>query len=218
MKLDNEFRVNAPIERAWEVLTDIPAITPCLPGAALSGHDGDEYQGTVKIKVGPVTANYSGKAVFSTVDEEARHIEISADGRDSRGSGNASATIIADMAPDGDHTVVSISTDLKVAGKVAQFGKGMIAEVSGKLIDQFVECIEQELLGDRVIDEVAAASASDDEATAPTTPTTSTAQSRGDVDALDLMDLAGGSVFKRLAPVAVVAAVLVLLAVVLKRR
>jgi len=212
MKLDNEFRVNAPIERAWEVLTDIPAITPCLPGAELTDHDGDEYRGTVKIKVGPVTANYSGKALFAVVDEEQHHIEIAADGRDSRGSGNASASITADMRADGDHTVVSISTDLKVAGKVAQFGKGMIAEVSGKLIDQFVNCIEQELLGDKVIDEVAAASADAGETTTPA------AAPRQPVEALDLMDLAGGSVYKRLAPVGIAAAVILILALLLKRR
>lgn len=212
MKLDNEFRVNAPIERAWEVLTDIPAITPCLPGAELTDHDGDEYRGTVKIKVGPVTANYSGKALFAVVDEEQHHIEIAADGRDSRGSGNASASITADMRADGDHTVVSISTDLKVAGKVAQFGKGMIAEVSGKLIDQFVNCIEQELLGDKVIDEVAAASADAGETTTPA------AAPRQPVEALDLMDLAGGSVYKRLAPVGIAAAVILVLALLLKRR
>ncbi|MFK8024873.1 MAG: SRPBCC family protein [Ilumatobacter sp.] len=217
MKLDNEFRVNAPIERAWEILTDIPAITPCLPGAALSGQDGNEYQGTVKIKVGPVTANYSGKAVFSVINEEARHIEIAADGRDSRGSGNASATIIADMTADGDHTVVSISTDLKVAGKVAQFGKGMIAEVSGKLIDQFVDCIEQELLGDRVIDDIAAASA-DGGGAASEASATHAAASPDDVEALDLMDLAGDSVTKRLIPIAIAAGVALVLAILFRRR
>jgi len=212
MKLDNEFRVNAPIERAWEVLTDIPAITPCLPGAELTDHDGDEYRGTVKIKVGPVTANYSGKALFAVIDQERHHIEIAADGRDSRGSGNASASITADMRAEGDETVVSISTDLKVAGKVAQFGKGMIAEVSGKLIDQFADCIEQELLGDMVIDDVAAASAASGEQTDPA------AAAPQPVEALDLMELAGGSVYKRLAPIGVAAAILLLLVLLSRRR
>jgi carbon monoxide dehydrogenase subunit G len=222
MKLANEFRVHAPIERAWAVLTDIPAITPCLPGAALTDHDGNEYRGTVKIKVGPVTSNYQGKAVFAVVDEERRHIEIAADGKDSRGSGNASASITADMRPDGEYTVVKIATDLKVAGKVAQFGKGMIAEVSGKLIDQFVTCIEQELLGDEVVDDVAAASAvgaapADSKSggadiSAPARPPVR------EVEALDLMDLAGDSVYKRLLPLGVAAGVLVLLALLLRRR
>jgi carbon monoxide dehydrogenase subunit G len=222
MKLDNEFRVHAPIERAWEVLTDIPAITPCLPGAALTDHDGNVYRGTVKIKVGPVTSKYEGKAVFAVVDEEQRHIEIAADGRDSRGSGNASASITADMRVDGEYTVVKIATDLKVAGKVAQFGKGMIAEVSGKLIDQFVTCIEQELLGDKVVDDVAAASAdgaapadSKDGAADTVAPTRPPLR---EVDALDLMDLAGGSVYKRLLPVGIAAGLLFVLALLLRRR
>ncbi len=221
MKLDNEFRVHAPIERAWEVLTDIPAITPCLPGAALTDHDGNEYRGTVKIKVGPVTSKYEGKAVFAVVDEERRHIKIVADGSDSRGAGNASASITADMRADGEHTVVTISTDLKVAGKIAQFGKGMIAEVSGKLIDQFVACIEQELLGEQVVADVAAASAAGGSVAAQPEPGPGP-QSRGvpprEPEALDLMDLAGDSVFKRLAPVGAVAAVLLVLVLLLRRR
>jgi carbon monoxide dehydrogenase subunit G len=209
MKLDSEFRVHASIERAWAVLTDIPAITPCLPGAALTDHDGNVYRGTVKIKVGPVTSKYEGKAVFAVVDEERRHIEIAADGKDSRGSGNASASITADMREDGEYTVVKIATDLKVAGKVAQFGKGMIAEVSGKLIDQFVTCIEQELLGDKVVDDVAAASA--DSAEPARLPLR-------EVEALDLMDLAGDSVYKRLLPLGVAAGVLLVLALLFRRR
>jgi uncharacterized protein len=220
MKLDNEFRVSAPIERAWEVLNDIPLIAPCLPGAQLTGYDNDEYSGTVKIKVGPVTADYSGKAVFVVRDAQARHIEISASGRDSRGSGNASAVITADMARDGDGTTVSISTDLKISGKVAQFGKSMIAEVSGKLIDQFVACIEQQLLGDAVIDDVAAQSVR--VAGAGAGPGTATEvrpiMASEPVEALDLMALAGGSVYKRLAPVAGVIALLIVLKLLLGRR
>jgi carbon monoxide dehydrogenase subunit G len=222
MKLDNEFRVHAPIERAWEVLTDIPAITPCLPGAALTDHDGNEYRGTVKIKVGPVTSKYEGKAVFAVVDEERRHIEIAADGKDSRGSGNASASITADMRADGEYTVVTIATDLKVAGKVAQFGKGMIAEVSGKLIDQFVTCIEQELLGDKVVVDVAAASAdgaapadSKDGAADTAAPTRPPLR---EVEALDLIDLAGDSVYKRLLPLGLAVGVLLVLAILFRRR
>ncbi|TFH16431.1 MAG: membrane oxidoreductase [Acidimicrobiales bacterium] len=212
MKLENEFRVSVPIDRAWEVLTDIPLITPCLPGAALTDHDDTEYKGKVKIKVGPVTADYSGSAVFVTRDEATHHVEISASGRDSRGSGNASATIAADMTTDGDGTKVSITTDLKISGKVAQFGKGMIAEVSAKLIDQFVDCIEQELLGEAIIDAVAAESAAAPGAAAPTRPRPQQAET------LDLMEYAGNSVYKRLIPVVAVIAVLIALRLMLKRR
>jgi carbon monoxide dehydrogenase subunit G len=213
MKLENEFRVSVPIDRAWEVLTDIPLITPCLPGATLTDHDADEYKGKIKIKVGPVTADYSGSAVFVQRDEAARHVEISASGRDSRGSGNASATITADMTTDGDGTKVSITTDLKISGKVAQFGKGMIAEVSGKLIDQFVDCIEQELLGEAIIDEVAAESATAPGAAAP--PARPRPQQ---AETLDLMEYAGNSVYKRLIPIAAVIAALIVLRLLLKRR
>lgn len=203
MILDNEFRVSVPIERAWEVLTDIPLITPCLPGAELTGHEGDEYTGMIKVKVGPVTSNYTGKAILTVRDETSRHVEIQADGRDSKGSGNASAKITADMTEDGDGTKVTINTDLKISGKVAQFGKGMIAEVSEKLIGQFVDCIEQRLLGEPAVDEVAA----EEPAAAPEP-----------VEALDLMDLAGTSVYKRLAPIAIVIALLILARLLLRRR
>ena len=213
MKLENEFRVSVPIERAWQVLTDIPLITPCLPGATLTDHDADEYKGKIKIKVGPVTADYSGSAVFVQRDEAARHVEISASGRDSRGSGNASATITADMTTDGDGTKVSIVTDLKISGKVAQFGKGMIAEVSGKLIDQFVDCIEQELLGEAIIEQIAAEGAAGG-AAAPTPAPPRPKQA----ETLDLMEYAGSSVYKRLLPAVAVIAVLIALRLLLKRR
>lgn len=216
MKLDNEFRVSVSIDRAWEVLTDIPVITPCLPGATLTGEDGDEYSGKVKIKVGPVRAEYSGTALFVERNEATRHIEISAKGRDSRGSGNASAVITADMTEDGDGTKVTIKTDLKISGKVAQFGQGVIAEVSGKLIDQFVECIEQQLLGDVVVDEVAAASA-DEGIGATQVRARQTPVATAD-DTLDLLDLAGSSVYKRLAPIAAVVVVLILLKLLIGRR
>ncbi len=219
MKLENEFRVSVPIDRAWEVLTDIPLITPCLPGAALTDHDDTEYKGKVKIKVGPVTADYSGSAVFVTRDEATHHVEISASGRDSRGSGNASATITADMTTDGDGTKVSITTDLKISGKVAQFGKGMIAEVSGKLIDQFVDCIEQELLGEAIIDEVAAESAAGPGTAAGADTAAAPARPRPhQPETLDLMEYAGNSVYKRLIPVVAVIAVLIALRLILKRR
>jgi carbon monoxide dehydrogenase subunit G len=217
MKLENEFTVSVPINRAWEVLTDIPLITPCLPGATLTDHDADEYKGKIKIKLGPVTADYSGSAVFVQRDEAARHVEISASGRDSRGSGNASATITADMTPDGDGTKVSITTDLKISGKVAQFGKGMIAEVSAKLIDQFVDCIEQELLGEAIIEQVATESAAAGTGTA-TTMTAPVRPRPQQAETLDLMEYAGNSVYKRLIPIAAVIAVLLALGLVLRRR
>jgi uncharacterized protein len=145
MKIDNEFTVGVPIERAWEVLTDLEGIAPCLPGARLTGVDGDVYTGKVKIKVGPVVSEYAGTAQFAAKDDAAYTAVIDAKGRDSRGAGNAAAAIHAALRPDGDRTVVSVSTDLNVTGKIAQFGSGMIKEVSSKLMGQFAANLEEKL-------------------------------------------------------------------------
>src|SRR5690606_29361624 len=117
---------------------DLERIAPCLPGAQLQEVDGDDYIGTVKVKVGPITAHYAGKARFVERDEAGRRAVLSADGRDKRGQGNASATITATLTPAGDRTEVRVVTDLSISGKVAQFGRGVLADVSAKLMDQFV--------------------------------------------------------------------------------
>ncbi|HXZ66290.1 MAG TPA: SRPBCC family protein [Streptosporangiaceae bacterium] len=150
MKLDNEFTVGVPIGQAWGVLTDLELIAPCMPGAQLTGVTDGVYTGKVKVKVGPVTAEYSGTARFAEKDDEAHRAVIEARGRDSRGNGNASATIAAQLSPTGTSTLVTVTTDLTIAGRVAQFGSGMIKEVSAKLLGQFVECLEGRLGGDAV--------------------------------------------------------------------
>jgi uncharacterized protein len=146
MELTNEFTVGVPVEQAWEVLTDVERIAPCMPGAQLQEVEGDEYRGVVKVKVGPITAQYKGKATFVEQDAGARRAVLKADGRDTRGQGNASATITATMEAAGDGTAVKVVTDLTVTGKVAQFGRGVLADVSAKLLDQFVECLENDVL------------------------------------------------------------------------
>ncbi|HLY82693.1 MAG TPA: SRPBCC family protein [Acidimicrobiales bacterium] len=146
MELNNEFRVDAPVSTAWTVLTDLERIAPCMPGAQLEEVDGEEYRGVVKVKVGPITAQYKGKATFLERDESAGRVILRAEGRDTRGQGNANATITATMVPDGDGTKVTVATDLTVTGKVAQFGRGVLAEVSAKLLDQFVACLETDVL------------------------------------------------------------------------
>jgi uncharacterized protein len=146
MKIDNEFTVSAPIEQAWAVLTDLEGIAPCMPGAVLTGREGDAFTGKVKIKVGPVTSEYAGTATFAEKDDAAHRAVIDAKGRDSRGAGNATAIITAQLQAEGDRTVVTVSTDLKITGKIAQFGSGMIQEVSKKLLGQFVACLETKLV------------------------------------------------------------------------
>ena len=145
MELKSEFRVGIPVEQAWSTLTDVEFIAPCMPGAQLTEIDGDEFKGGVKIKVGPITAQYKGSAKFVELDEENHRVVLEASGRDSRGAGNAAAEVIAEMTPDGDGTKIAIATDLKVTGKVAQFGRGVMADVSEKLLGQFVDSLEQKL-------------------------------------------------------------------------
>jgi len=155
MKLDNEFTVGVPIEQAWAVLTDLELIAPCMPGAQLTGVTDDVYSGKVKIKVGPVTAEYAGTAQFSVKDETAYRAVIDARGRDSRGNGNATAVISAQLEPADGSTRVSVSTDLTIAGRIAQFGSGMIKEVSAKLLGQFVTSLEAKLSAGAVSQPVA---------------------------------------------------------------
>jgi uncharacterized protein len=146
VELTNEFRVSVPVADAWAVLTDVERIAPCLPGAQLQEIEGDEYRGIVKVKVGPITAQYKGKATFQSKDDDAHVAVLKAEGRDTRGQGNASALITATLTPDGDGTEVKVVTDLTITGKVAQFGRGVLVDVSSKLLTQFVECLENDLL------------------------------------------------------------------------
>jgi carbon monoxide dehydrogenase subunit G len=146
MELTNEFTVDAPIEHAWSVLTDLERIAPCMPGAQLTEVEGDEYRGNVKIKVGPITAQYKGVATFVSKDDAAHTAVLKAEGRDTRGQGNASAMITATLTPAGAGTKVVVGTDLTITGKVAQMGRGVLADVSGKLLDQFVQSLESDVL------------------------------------------------------------------------
>jgi carbon monoxide dehydrogenase subunit G len=146
VELTNDFRVDVPIDQAWAVLTDVERIAPCMPGAQLTGVEGDDYLGTVKVKVGPITAQYKGKAVFQEKDEAAHRAVIKAEGRETRGQGNANAVITAVLREDGGGTAVSVSTDLTITGKAAQFGRGVLADVSSKLLQQFVKCLEADVL------------------------------------------------------------------------
>src|SRR5581483_4487303 len=153
MRIEDQFRVSVPVEEAWRLLLDIERIAPCMPGAALQEVEGDEYRGVVKVKVGPITAQYKGAARFAEVDEDAHRAVISASGRDTRGQGNASATVTAMLEPVDGGTQVHIDTDLPITGKVAQFGRGVIGDVSSKLLAQFVENLERDVLGGRDTDE-----------------------------------------------------------------
>jgi len=180
------------------VLTDIPRIAPCLPGAELKSVEGDEYKGIVKVKVGPITAQYAGVARFIEQDEAAGRAVLSAEGRDTRGAGNARATITATLTPDGDGTQVSVVTDLDVTGRVAQFGRGVLADVSAKLMEQFADCLSEQLAGPPPADRDTSGNG-----TSPHAPPNPPTEVIGAANAaVDLGKLAGGAVLKRVAPLA----------------
>jgi uncharacterized protein len=147
MELVNDFTVNVPIDEAWVTLTDVERIAPCLPGAQLQEIEGDVYRGVVKVKVGPIVAQFKGQATFVEKDDTEHRAVRKAEGRETGGKGNASALITAKLAAeDARTTKVTVTTDLTITGKVAQFGRGALADVSTKLLGQFVEQLETTVL------------------------------------------------------------------------
>lgn len=142
-QLLNEFSVALPIEKAWRILTDIEKIAPCLPGATLEEINGETYTGSVKVKVGPIVASYKGKASFIEMDHSHHRVVLKAEGRDTKGQGNASATVTAELLGNGAQTDVKVTTDLAITGRVAQFGRGVLSDVSSKLMGQFVNSLEE---------------------------------------------------------------------------
>lgn len=213
MELTNEFDVEVPVEEAWAVLTDLEAIAPCMPGAQLTEVEGEEFRGNVKVKVGPITAQYKGVAKFIEKDQSAHRAVIDAQGRDTRGQGNANAVITATLAPQGTGTRVHVLTDLKLTGKVAQFGRGAIADVSGALLDEFVSCLEHDLLA---VDAEPAGPAAEPAAPAATQAPEGVRKIESpDAAAVDLLSVAGGTIAKYVIGAVVVVAVLVVLLVLL---
>jgi uncharacterized protein len=147
VELSNEFVVPVAVDEAWRLLTDVERIAPCMPGAELQEIEGEEYRGIVKVKVGPITAQYKGKATFVEKDDAAHKAVLRAEGRDTRGQGNANATITATLESQDGGTKVTVVTDLAITGRAAQFGRGVMADVSTKLLGQFVSCLEKNVLG-----------------------------------------------------------------------
>jgi carbon monoxide dehydrogenase subunit G len=148
VELINEFRVAVPTATTWAVLTDVERVAKCLPGATLLTVDGDDFTGAVKVKVGPITVSYKGEASFQEKDEAAQRVVLKANGKETRGNGSAAAIVTAQLKDEGTSgTLVSITTDLTISGKAAQFGRGVLADVSSNLITQFARSLEADLLG-----------------------------------------------------------------------
>ncbi|MBH99399.1 MAG: carbon monoxide dehydrogenase [Acidimicrobiaceae bacterium] len=220
MELNNDFEVAAPLDEVWAVLTDVERIAPCLPGAQLQEVEGDEFRGVVKVKVGPITAQYKGAASFVERDDAGYRAVLRAEGRDTRGAGNASADITAALEETETGTKVIVTTELTVTGKVAQFGRGVMADVSKKLMGQFAGNLSELIASS----EAAADPRGDAEDVAKDLTTGGEVAEDGaavravdapSVEAVDLLDAAGASVLKRLVPTLLVVAAVILIILLL---
>lgn len=212
MELNNTFDVPAPRSEAWSALVDVDRVATCLPGASLISSSGDEHEGLMKVKVGPIRMQYKGIVRFMEKDESAGRIVLRGEGRDSRGQGAASAVITLTLSGDDASTHVSVSTELQITGKVAQFGRNVLSDVSDNLIGQFAGNLEQEILGTRLVDAPTHAG-SGSEASRVAAPRQSAERpvdqvARGtNADYADLSQAAGNILMTRLPMLAVVAAV-----------
>jgi carbon monoxide dehydrogenase subunit G len=237
VQLEHSFTVPAGIEDAWKVLLDIERVAPCMPGAALTSVDGDEFTGLVKVKLGPVGLTYNGKASFAEKNSAEHRAVIVAQGKDARGSGTAAATVTATLTEAGvAETTVHVVTDLNITGKPAQFGRGVMTDVGNKLIGQFADCLASKLgEGDAAASPAegasaptlhhAGASGSDPATTSPRGGAVSGGSSRAsaprttaEVQSIDLLGSAGPVLLKRLAAPLAGVALLVMTVLGLRRR
>ena len=209
MDLNHEFVVNVPVAEAWVILTDLERIAPCLPGAQLTEIEGDTYRGQVKIKVGPILAQFKGQASFVSRDDVAHKASLKGEGRDTTGKGNASAIITAELTSvTPTSTKCTVHTELSISGKVAQFGRGALADVSDKLLAQFSEKLNQ------LISAAPAPSAPVvAETTTPSEQPTIRKIDGPEVAPLNLLDTAGSTIAKRAIPALLGIAVLVVVLV-----
>ncbi len=208
MDLNHEFTVPVPVADAWRILTDVERIAPCLPGAKLEDSQGDTYSGFVKVKVGPIQAQFKGQASFVERDDAAYKAVLKGEGRDTTGKGNASALITAQLVEESPtSTKVTVSTDLNITGKVAQFGRGAMADISNKLLDQFVENLNGLIASSSSTNSSDSAQNSDSTHATSAAPSTT---SSDDVEALDLLSVSSGAILKRALPVVVVIAAVVI--------
>ncbi len=223
MKLENEFTVDVPVEDVWSVLLDLERITPCLPGAALTEETGDsEYDGKMKVKLGPVTQEYKGTVKIEEADESQHRAVLKADGKDARGQGTASATITSTLHDEGNgSTRVQVETDMQITGRASQFGQGIQQQVSEKLLTRFADCLEQEIVGGGGAGDGTGSAATQTEPSAngssgESQPQSGTNQQGGgrqggaqqeeDVEALDLGEASQGVILERVKPLVPIAA------------
>jgi len=200
MQLEHQLSVPAPIDVVWPALLDPERVAPCVPGATLTGVEGETFSGTVKVKVGPITLLYKGTGTFTETDEKARRAVLKASAKDTRGNGTVSATVTLTLTPEGERTSGVVATDLSITGKPAQFGRGMIADVGGKIIEQFSACLSEKL---------AVAPAASEAAPA--------AEPAQEAEPLDLVHYARRSALKRVGPLVGVAMLVLIIGAWVRR-
>jgi uncharacterized protein len=237
MEMDHSFTVPVPPARAWDVLLDVEKIAPCMPGATVEEFDGEVVTGRIKVKVGPVSLTYRGTAKFIERDPAAQVVVVEASGKETRGAGTASATVRASLEPEssGEATKVTMHTTMNVTGRPAQFGRGVMVEVGGKLVEKFAENLAQLISGDSTAATDGAAAAGDvstegasagesagtaevgtgpgstqPSATIPVASTASAPPAQQNEDSINLVRLVGPAILKRAIPVAAVAALALL--------
>ena len=217
--ITNEFTVNLPVDEAWPIICDVERIAPCLPGAQLQEIEGTTYRGVVKIKLGAITANFKGEAEFIERDDTAHRAKLAASGRDTGGRGNARADVTAEaesLSP--TSTRCTVTAELNITGKVAQFGRGIMGDVSKKLMDQFSTNLNTMLDEEQLSDDAESSAPDDETATtddaAPTDPAPADGVRHIDgpaAEPIDVANLAGAAVAKRAVPAVLAVIVLVLI-------
>ncbi|WP_129669511.1 SRPBCC family protein [Phytoactinopolyspora endophytica] len=229
MQLDHQFTVPVPVDDAWKALLDVPRVAPCMPGATLDEFDGETFSGSVKVKLGPINLLYKGHGRFAETDEAGHRLVMEASGKESRGSGTAAATVTATMEAEGDTTKVNVTTDLKITGRPAQFGRGMINDVGAKLLGQFSDCLATTLGASQAAAEPS--TATDNTSTAAESTTSATGQqppsepraaadeANIEVEPIDLLQITGTqAAIRRYGPYAAAGAVLAIVFWLVVRR
>src|SRR5829696_1120229 len=213
MKIENEFMVSAPVQQAWNAMLDLERVAPCLPGASIEEAANEEYQGTMVIKLGPISARYRGTVRVEEADEENHRAALKADGKETKGQGSASATITCTLNEEYGATRVHVESDVQVTGRVAQFGRGIMQDVAAELMDRFSTCVEQEIVGGGAEEEPeqdAEADAAEQEAASSEGSASADGRQEGqksrtssprEVEPLDLGGISRGALIKRAVPV-----------------
>ena len=197
MELLNSFTVPADIETAWKSLLDVEGVAPCMPGATLESVEGDNFSGNVKVKLGPVSMTYGGVAHFVSKDEATHTAVIEGTGKETRGSGTAKALVTTSLHEEGPElTRVDVVTDLTITGKAAQFGRGVMQDVAGRIIDQFSANLATMMAAGGAAGVAAAAAAAAENGSAPAAP----AAPPKPAEAIDLGSVAAAPVLKRAIP------------------